>query len=106
MSRSWTCLCLSASVCIVSLAMSGCCCSGDSADHDAACNQPKAGTVTTVNTVCVVNNNDEVDPAMEPVVWNGQKVGFCCAGCVKKWDKMSPQQKDAAVAKAISLSKR
>jgi hypothetical protein len=44
-----------------------------------------------------------VDPAVT-TQWRGQTVGFCCSGCPKQWEKMSDAQKDAALAKAISLS--
>ncbi len=31
--------------------------------------------------------------------YKGKKVGFCCAGCPKQWDKLSDAQKDAKLAK-------
>ncbi len=32
--------------------------------------------------------------------YKGGKVGFCCAGCPKRWDGLSDEQKDAALAKS------
>lgn len=31
--------------------------------------------------------------------FNGQKVGFCCAGCPEQWDKLSKTQKQAKLKK-------
>jgi hypothetical protein len=80
--------------------MAGGCASTQCPDSDdkSKCTAPKEGTITSVNTMCAVNHNDPVDPAVATAEWKGQKIGFCCAGCVPKWNKMTPAQKDAAVA--------
>lgn len=88
---------------------SGCAKKADSnamAEDESKCAEVKPGTITTVNTVCVVNPNDPVDPSMASAEWKGQKIGFCCPGCTGKWAKWSPAQKDAAVAKALAMSKK
>lgn len=33
--------------------------------------------------------------------YNGQKVGFCCGGCPGRWDKLTPEQKDAKLKAAM-----
>ncbi|MDP7028620.1 MAG: hypothetical protein QF733_00175 [Phycisphaerales bacterium] len=30
--------------------------------------------------------------------WNGDTVGFCCAGCAMRWDGWTDEQKDAFVS--------
>jgi hypothetical protein len=56
-----------------------------------------------VNTMCVVNPHDEVDPSVT-ADYKGQKVGFCCSKCKAKWDKMSDADK-AAMFKAATTAK-
>ena len=31
--------------------------------------------------------------------YKGNKVGFCCPGCINKWNEMSESDKDAFIAK-------
>jgi len=71
----------------------------------AECKAVKPGTITTANKVCVMMNDDPVDPAVTPVVWRGQSYGLCCNGCRSKWENLTDAQKDAAVKKAVALSK-
>jgi hypothetical protein len=78
---------------------------GATAQSEAACRAPKGGTITTANTVCVMVNEDPVDPSVAPVEWKGQTYGLCCNGCRGKWAALSPAEKDAAVARAIAASK-
>lgn len=66
--------------------------------EDAKCTEPKAGTITSVNKVCVINPAHPVDPSAPSAEWNGKKIGFCCAGCVAKWNKMTDAQKSTALA--------
>ncbi|MBX3357014.1 MAG: hypothetical protein KF745_01165 [Phycisphaeraceae bacterium] len=66
---------------------------------------PAATASKTVNTVCVIENEDEVHPSVPAVTWRGQQVGFCCPGCVKQWNAMTDAQKDEAVKTAVALSK-
>jgi hypothetical protein len=87
----------------VTLAFAGCANSnGSTADNEdkTKCLAPKAGEVTSVNKVCVIMNDEPVDPSVASAEWKGEKVGFCCAGCAPKWAKMTPAQKDAALAAA------
>jgi hypothetical protein len=82
--------------------LGGCLCGPD--EDKQVCESPKAGTIVTVNEYCAVNNNDPVDPAIIRE-WKGQKVGFCCKGCLPRWAKMSDAEKDAAVASAVAKGK-
>lgn len=91
---------LSAGLALGSLA--GGCCATCNDDHDeATCKEPK-GEVTTVNRMCAVEHDDPVNPAVEAAMYKGQKVGFCCKGCVPKWNAMTDAQKDASLAAALA----
>jgi hypothetical protein len=94
--------------CIVIAALSaGCNSSGSHAageESEAYCRSVKPGEVTTVNHYCAVMNEDPVDPSLSHE-WNGQKVGFCCKGCIPRWEKMSDEQKTAALAAAVAKGK-
>ena len=73
-------------------------------EDKAKCLAPKPGTITTANSDCVIMADEPVDPAVPAAEWKGRKVGFCCASCVPKWEKMTPAQKDAALA-AVTKAK-
>lgn len=81
----------------------GACQSGE--QKSAQCTEVKAGTVISVNTFCAVEHDDPVDPGITPVDFKGQKVGFCCAGCVKKWAKMTDAQREATLKIAMAKQK-
>jgi hypothetical protein len=55
------------------------------------------------NTVCPIMGS-KFDPSKLPASlirkFNGQKVGFCCAGCPAQWDKLSNAQKQSKLTKA------
>ena len=69
-----------------------------------ACNSDKkAGAasdgsmaVKADNTMCPVGGGP-VAAAVTPSTYKGKHVGFCCAGCKGKFDKMSDAEKDAKV---------
>lgn len=98
-------MCTSAAVLAITLigsaAMLGGCQGGPKGEDEAACANPKPGTIVTVNQYCAVNNADPVDPSLVRE-WKGQKIGFCCKGCLPQWDKMTDAEKDAAVARAVA----
>ena len=55
------------------------------------------------NTACPIMGsriNTSKLPASLIRKFNGQKVGFCCAGCPAQWDKLSNAQKQAKLTKA------
>jgi len=88
----------------VMVSVLGGCAATKCADCDGVSCGDDKGTVTTVNTFCAVNPKDKVNPAIPAATWKGQQVGFCCKGCVPKWEKMTDEQKDAAVAKSIKVA--
>jgi hypothetical protein len=47
-----------------------------------------------VNVRCPIVPAHEIDPEVS-VDWNGQKVAFCCAGCIDKWEALSDADKQA-----------
>jgi len=54
------------------------------------------------NTACPIMGskiNTSKLPASLMREFNGQKVGFCCAGCPAQWDKLSETQKHAKLKK-------
>ncbi|MBS0196782.1 MAG: hypothetical protein JSR77_08495 [Planctomycetes bacterium] len=61
---------------------------------------PKQASMGVVNTKCPIMPSH---PATAKSVkeFNGQKVGFCCEGCYKKWDAMSDAEKADALKKAM-----
>ena len=73
-------------------------------EDQSMCMAPKPGTITSVNQYCVMVNADPVNPEVV-TQWKGQTVGFCCNGCVPKWEKLTEAQKDAALAKAVAKGK-
>ncbi len=88
---------------VASLSLTACTTETDD-ENEAACKDVKPGTVTTVNAYCVIMNEDPVDPELVRE-YKGQRVGFCCKGCVPKWNAMTDAQKDAALATAIAKGK-
>lgn len=75
-------------------------------ESESQCRAVKPGVVTSVNTLCVMVNEDPVDPAVKTITFKGQEVGFCCQGCVPKWEKLTDDQKAAALAKALAAAKK
>ncbi len=71
-------------------------------ESEAQCKAFK-GEAGTVNKWCVMMNEDPVDPDITPVTWKGQRVGFCCDACKPQWAKLSDTDKDATLARTISL---
>ncbi len=59
----------------------------------------QGGGAAPVNSKCPVSG--EALPAdAKTVSFNGQTVGFCCAGCVGKFEAMGADAKSAALTKA------
>lgn len=90
-------------------ASGGACCSDKSA---AACTEGKdakncdgsdckpvaAGTkVDTVNTMCVLMPNEAISAGVS-TEYKGMKVGFCCPGCINKFNKMTDADKIAKLS--------
>ncbi len=80
--------------------------SASAMEYEAQCQAVKPGKIESVNTMCVVVPTHPVDPATKCSEFNGQKIGFCCAGCIGKWEAMTPAQKTSALAKAQAAAKK
>lgn len=98
--RATNAICFGVSSILLGLLIAGC--ASTTAHTEENCLEVKPGVITSVNTSCVIVNSHPVDPAVTPVVHKGQKVGFCCAGCVPKFKAMSDSEKDTAIANALS----
>lgn len=62
-------------------------CMSGSMKHDHSSDSTKTEEASFIwNKYCPVLGN-EVDPEVETVDYNGKKVGFCCASCIKKFNK-------------------
>lgn len=72
------------------IALSGC-----------AASQPKtAADMGAVNTLCPMQPDCAL-PADSPTTsWKGQKVAFCCAGCVAEWGRIDDSERAERLAKA------
>lgn len=96
-----------AGVCVC-LGLSGCDSgkktAGASGEDETMCKQVKPGVVTSVNHYCVIMPEDPVNPKVVRE-FKGQTVGFCCKGCLGKWDAMSDAQKSEALSIAIAKGK-
>lgn len=60
------------------------------------------GTTRVINTMCPIGG-DEFGTHHEPELtrsWNGSAIGFCCKNCVRKFDAMTPAERDAVLALA------
>jgi hypothetical protein len=66
---------------------------------------PPTAPAGVVNARCPVKGN-KINPANVPAEltreFKGQKVGFCCAGCPEKWDKMTDAEKEKALAGSMN----
>ena len=56
----------------------------------------QAATMGAANTVCPVSG-EPVDAAIQTVSFQGKEIGFCCNGCVGKFNKMTDAEKAAAL---------
>ncbi len=76
----------------------------------AACNkamlQMYKGKGKIVNARCPIMNTMKIDlnnvPAKLMRIYEGKKIGFCCAGCPSAWDKLSDQQKREKLGKVVA----
>ena len=65
---------------------------------DMATTQASA-SMGAINDSCPIMGGD-VDPGAAMADFGGAKVGFCCDGCVNKWNAWSDAQKRDFVAKS------
>lgn len=70
---------------------------------DGSCEAPEASALTpavhTVNTTCPFSGGT-VKAGVKTVSFKGNDVGFCCDGCVSKFEGMSDDKKAEIMAKA------
>jgi hypothetical protein len=69
----------------------------------AACAGGAKGTDTAsmglANSKCPMMPQDPIDPKVT-VKYKGEKVAFCCPGCIGEWNSLSDADKDARLAKS------
>ncbi len=89
-------------LCVGLIALAGCAKGGSAGSSQAGATQPKqpVASMGIVNTKCPIMPSHAAK-AKTVADFNGQKVGFCCAGCLPDWNKMSDEQKAAAVKAAM-----
>ena len=65
----------------------------------AGCSQvdSPAADAAPVNALCPIMGH-EIAAAGGTTTWNGQTIGFCCDGCLPKWNKLSEDGKAAKIA--------
>jgi hypothetical protein len=63
------------------------------------CASPQHRAVERINTRCPIMPDLDIDGATF-VEWNGIRVGFCCAECIERWDRMNDEMKRAAIERA------
>ncbi len=72
---------------------------------DPNCAEKKAKSVSSVNNVCPIGG-DEFDAKNVPTnlsrTYNGQTIGFCCEGCVGKFDNADAAGKGKILAEALA----
>jgi len=70
---------------------------------------PKATAAGIVNVRCPIMGN-KVDPAKMTAklttVYNGQKIGVCCPGCIPAWNKLSAAQKRAKFQASLAAPQK
>ena len=66
---------------------------------DACKAKAQGGGAAPVNSKCPVSG-EALPAGAKTVSFNGQAVGFCCPGCVGKFEAMGADAKSAALAKA------
>lgn len=78
------------------------CCEGEkvAATGDKACCEgtKAAAAGSTANSMCVLNPTEHVSEGVM-TEYKGAKIGFCCNGCVAKFNAMSDADKVAKLAK-------
>ncbi len=84
---------------IASLMGLGACANNKAADAKGAPAGATANAGMLANSKCPIMPDHPIDPSVT-VAYKGSKVGFCCAGCIDEWDKMSESKKNEMLAKA------
>jgi hypothetical protein len=59
----------------------------------------KGGSMGIVNSRCPMTPNCGKSPtAANSVEHRGERVGFCCGGCISEWNQLSDAERDAKLA--------
>ena len=59
----------------------------------------KGGSMGLANSRCPMMPNCGTKPSVaNSVDYKGQKVGFCCGGCIGEWNQLSDSEKHAKLA--------
>ena len=58
-----------------------------------------AGAMKPVNTKCPIVPGDTLNNNVF-TMYKGQKVAFCCPGCIEDWNTLSDELKDEKLARA------
>ncbi|MHC4909620.1 MAG: hypothetical protein ACYTF9_07890 [Planctomycetota bacterium] len=58
----------------------------------------QSASLGILNDTCPVMG-EAVDPNCDTVSYDGATIGFCCKGCIGKWNDMSDTDKAAFVSK-------
>ncbi|MGI9012974.1 MAG: hypothetical protein ACR2GY_01850 [Phycisphaerales bacterium] len=51
-----------------------------------------------INANCPIMDGHPVSAEAKTTMHKGERIGFCCDGCIGAWNKMSDAEKDAYVA--------
>jgi hypothetical protein len=82
-------------------------CGGQAATQRDTEAETPAAMPRTVNRVCPIMNSP-FDPAKVPAhltaEFEGQKVGFCCGGCVPAWNGLTDAEKRAKLNAALGAT--
>jgi hypothetical protein len=86
-------------VAVAALAGLGACSNHKAADSKGSPAAASANAGMLANSKCPIVPDHPIDPAVT-VMFKSSKVGFCCAGCIDEWDKVSESKKTELLAKA------
>ena len=76
-------------------------CKSSEKTTSASASETKTVSTKAVNSVCPMTGEELGSAPGKTVAYHGKTVGFCCAGCATKWDKLTDAEKDAKLATAM-----
>lgn len=80
-------------------------CAKEKACCDTSDKAAPTASVATINTKCPIGGDDFDNKSHSAALtrtYKGQNIGFCCEGCVKKFDAKKDAEKDAVLAAATA----
>ncbi|MCZ6834510.1 MAG: hypothetical protein O7G85_01935, partial [Planctomycetota bacterium] len=72
----------------LTLTLTGC-----KSDGDAGATTQASVNMGAINDTCPIMTDNKVDSGAETVSYDGVTIGFCCGGCVNKWNALSDTKK-------------